>query len=174
MADWRKLAKAALLADGQIDEREVAILRKELFADKRIDRAELEFLMEAKKQARWSCPLSTGWSLKGSAQPSWRMTIQRRRGRLAVQVHFPSPTARSMRPRRSCSRNSSCWRTRSVPQFTCRCSTMHGQVRLVAPCDPYLGGHRLMADWRKLAKALFLADGKIDEAESCQGAPGRS
>jgi hypothetical protein len=28
MADWRKLAKEALLADGRIDTREVEILRK--------------------------------------------------------------------------------------------------------------------------------------------------
>ncbi len=56
MADWRKLAMRALLADNQIDEREVAILRKELFADKRIDRSELDFLLEAKKKARSAVP----------------------------------------------------------------------------------------------------------------------
>lgn len=56
MADWRKLALRSLLADGQIDDREVAILRKELFADKRIDRAELDFLLEAKKKARSAVP----------------------------------------------------------------------------------------------------------------------
>ena len=51
MANWRQLAMAALLADGHIDEREVAILRKEFFADRRIDRAEMEFLLEARKKA---------------------------------------------------------------------------------------------------------------------------
>ena len=56
MADWRKLALRALLADGEIDEREVGILRKEFFADKRIDRAELDFLLEAKKKARKVVP----------------------------------------------------------------------------------------------------------------------
>ena len=56
MADWRKLAMRALLADNQIDEREVAILRKEFFADKRIDRAELDFLLEAKKKAKSAVP----------------------------------------------------------------------------------------------------------------------
>src|SRR5262249_57679306 len=45
------LAMAALLADGSIDEREVEILRKEFFADRRIDRAEMEFLLEARKKA---------------------------------------------------------------------------------------------------------------------------
>ena len=51
MANWRNLCKAALLADGQIDEREVNIIRKEFFADGRIDRTELEFLLEVKKAA---------------------------------------------------------------------------------------------------------------------------
>ena len=51
MANWRQLAMSALLADGTIDEREVEILRKEFFADRRIDRAEMEFLLEARKKA---------------------------------------------------------------------------------------------------------------------------
>src|SRR5262245_181054 len=51
MANWRQLAMSALLADGAIDEREVEILRKEFFADRRIDRAEMEFLLEARKKA---------------------------------------------------------------------------------------------------------------------------
>lgn len=56
MADWRRLAREALLADGQIDEREVAIVRKALFADGRIDRSELEFLLEVKKFAKATVP----------------------------------------------------------------------------------------------------------------------
>jgi len=52
MADWRKLAKEALLADGRIDTREVEILRKALFADQRIDKSELEFLAELRKAAK--------------------------------------------------------------------------------------------------------------------------
>ena len=51
MANWRNLCKAALLADGQIDEREVDIIRKEFFADGRIDRTELEFLVEVRRAA---------------------------------------------------------------------------------------------------------------------------
>lgn len=51
MANWRNLCKAALLADGQIDEREVEIIRKEFFADGRIDRTELEFLLEVNREA---------------------------------------------------------------------------------------------------------------------------
>lgn len=57
MANWRQLAMSALLADGGIDEREVELLRKEFFADRRIDRAEMEFLLEARKKAS-SCAAS--------------------------------------------------------------------------------------------------------------------
>jgi uncharacterized membrane protein YebE (DUF533 family) len=56
MANWRNLCKAALLADGQIDEREVDIIRKEFFADGRIDRTELEFLVEVRRAARSVVP----------------------------------------------------------------------------------------------------------------------
>jgi hypothetical protein len=56
MANWRQLAMSALLADGAIDEREVEILRKEFFADRRIDRAEMEFLLEARRKSASSAP----------------------------------------------------------------------------------------------------------------------
>lgn len=56
MANWRQLAMSALLADGAIDEREVELLRKEFFADRRIDRAEMEFLLEARKRASSAVP----------------------------------------------------------------------------------------------------------------------
>ena len=52
MADWRKLAVAALLADGVIDETEVKVLRKELWADGKIDRDEVEFLIELRNAAQ--------------------------------------------------------------------------------------------------------------------------
>lgn len=51
MAEWRKVAKALALADGRIDEKEVAILRRELFADGKIDKSELDFLLEIKRGA---------------------------------------------------------------------------------------------------------------------------
>src|SRR5207253_9914652 len=51
MANWEKLAKELLLADGKIDRREVDLMRKELFADGHIDDIELEFLLELKKSA---------------------------------------------------------------------------------------------------------------------------
>ena len=50
MANWRTLCKMALLADGTIDDREVEIIRKEFFADGRIDRTELEFLLEVRRR----------------------------------------------------------------------------------------------------------------------------
>jgi len=52
MAEWRKVAKALALGDGRIDEKEVSILRKELFADGRIDKSELAFLLEIKAGAK--------------------------------------------------------------------------------------------------------------------------
>ena len=56
MANWRTLCKLALLADGTIDDREVEIIRKEFFADGRIDRAELEFLLEVNRAAHAAAP----------------------------------------------------------------------------------------------------------------------
>jgi hypothetical protein len=52
MANWRKLAMAAILADGKIDETEVKLLRKELFADKKIDNEERDFLIELRNAAQ--------------------------------------------------------------------------------------------------------------------------
>lgn len=51
MADWRKLSKELLLADGKIDEAETRIIREELLADNRIDDTELDFLLELKRSA---------------------------------------------------------------------------------------------------------------------------
>ncbi len=56
MANWRDLCKAALLADGTIDDREVTLVRKEFFADGRIDRTELEFLLEVRREAKSTVP----------------------------------------------------------------------------------------------------------------------
>src|SRR5262245_24873301 len=51
MADWKKTARAFLLADGAIDEREVVVLRKELFADGKVDEVEMDFLLELRNAA---------------------------------------------------------------------------------------------------------------------------
>ncbi len=52
MADFRKLALEAILADGEIDDAEVRVLQKELWADKKIDPKEVEFLIELRNIAQ--------------------------------------------------------------------------------------------------------------------------
>jgi hypothetical protein len=52
MADWRKVAMAAILADGKIDEAEVKVLKKELYADGKIDMGEVRFLIDLRTAAQ--------------------------------------------------------------------------------------------------------------------------
>jgi uncharacterized tellurite resistance protein B-like protein len=52
MADWRKVAKALVLADGYIEEKETEILRRELLADGIINKSEAEFLIEVRNSAK--------------------------------------------------------------------------------------------------------------------------
>jgi len=52
MADFKKLAIAAILADGKIDETEVKVLKKELWADGKIDNDEVKFLIELRNSAQ--------------------------------------------------------------------------------------------------------------------------
>jgi hypothetical protein len=52
MADWRKVALAAILSDGQIDAAEVKLLRKELWADGKIDKDEVKFLIDLRNAAQ--------------------------------------------------------------------------------------------------------------------------
>lgn len=59
MANWRKLATSALLADGKIDDAEAKILQKELYADGVIDREEVDFLIELRNKARKVSPAFT-------------------------------------------------------------------------------------------------------------------
>src|SRR5262245_23900198 len=54
MADWKKLAKRALLTDGRIDLKETALINEEIFKDDRVDKSELEFLFSLRKEAE-SC-----------------------------------------------------------------------------------------------------------------------
>ncbi len=54
MADWKKLAKEALLSDGRIDTKETEIVRKAVLADGEVDKSELEFLADLRKSAE-SC-----------------------------------------------------------------------------------------------------------------------
>jgi uncharacterized tellurite resistance protein B-like protein len=59
MADWRKLAKQLVLADGKIDDAEVKILKKELYADGVIDKKEVDFLIELRNAAKQPSPAFT-------------------------------------------------------------------------------------------------------------------
>ena len=52
MANWRKVALSAFLADGKIDDTEVKILKKELWADGKIDKDEVEFLIDLRNLAQ--------------------------------------------------------------------------------------------------------------------------
>jgi hypothetical protein len=52
MADWRKVAQAAFLADNKIDQAEVRVLKKELWADNKIDKDEVAFLIELRNTAQ--------------------------------------------------------------------------------------------------------------------------
>lgn len=52
MADWRKLAMSLVLADGEVDDAEVRVLRKELWADGVIDKDEVNFLIELRNAAQ--------------------------------------------------------------------------------------------------------------------------
>jgi uncharacterized tellurite resistance protein B-like protein len=55
MADWKRL-KAEILADGRIEDDEVARLRTELYADGQIDKDEVEFLIALRNEAIATCP----------------------------------------------------------------------------------------------------------------------
>jgi hypothetical protein len=52
MADWRKVAMAAILSDGRIDEAKVKLLRRELWADGKIDKDEVKFLIDLRNAAQ--------------------------------------------------------------------------------------------------------------------------
>jgi uncharacterized tellurite resistance protein B-like protein len=52
MADWKKVAIDAILADGQIDDAEVKMLRKHLWADGKIDMEEVEWLIQLRNTAQ--------------------------------------------------------------------------------------------------------------------------
>lgn len=54
MADWRAVAKAAILGDGHVSQKEVAILRKAILEDGHISKPEAALLLEIKKEAKSS------------------------------------------------------------------------------------------------------------------------
>lgn len=51
MADWKKLAKDLLLADGYIERKETELLKKAILADGVVSKSEAEFLIELRKEA---------------------------------------------------------------------------------------------------------------------------
>lgn len=51
MADWKKLAKSLILADGYIERKETEIIRKEILADGVVNKSEAEFLIDLRKSA---------------------------------------------------------------------------------------------------------------------------
>ena len=51
MADWKKLAKALILADGYIAEKETELVRKSLLDDGVINKSEAEFLLDLRNSA---------------------------------------------------------------------------------------------------------------------------
>lgn len=52
MAEWRNVAKAAILADGHVSEKEVGILRTAIMADGKVSKSELAFVKEIKAEAK--------------------------------------------------------------------------------------------------------------------------
>ncbi|MBC7910080.1 MAG: TerB family tellurite resistance protein [Pyrinomonadaceae bacterium] len=54
MADWKKLLKAVLLADGTLDATEAELLKKEILADNVVDQEEIDFLIELHNEAQSS------------------------------------------------------------------------------------------------------------------------
>jgi uncharacterized tellurite resistance protein B-like protein len=51
MADWKRLAKAVILADGYIEEKETDIIRKEIMDDGVVNKSEAEFLVDLRNSA---------------------------------------------------------------------------------------------------------------------------
>ncbi len=56
MANWKRLLKDVLLADGAIDAGEVALMRAEILADGVVDNAEVAFLVQLRNNAAKKCP----------------------------------------------------------------------------------------------------------------------
>ncbi|MBA4064054.1 MAG: hypothetical protein C0501_10145 [Isosphaera sp.] len=51
MADWKRLSKALILADGYIEEKEAELIKKEFLADGVINKSEAEFLVDLRNSA---------------------------------------------------------------------------------------------------------------------------
>ncbi len=55
MADWKKLLKAVLLVDGNLDAAETALIKKSFLVDGAVDKEEADFLDDLKKSAKSTC-----------------------------------------------------------------------------------------------------------------------
>jgi len=51
MADWKRLTKALILADGVIGEKDAEIIRREFLADSVINKSEAEFLIDLRNSS---------------------------------------------------------------------------------------------------------------------------
>ncbi|HEX4611540.1 MAG TPA: hypothetical protein VH092_25320 [Urbifossiella sp.] len=51
MADWKKLAKDLILADGYIELKETELIKKAILADGLVSKSEAEFLIELRREA---------------------------------------------------------------------------------------------------------------------------
>ena len=51
MADWKKLSKKLILADGYIEEKETEIIKAEILADGVVNKSEAEFLVDLRNSA---------------------------------------------------------------------------------------------------------------------------
>lgn len=56
MADWKKLLKDVLLADGVIDAAETKLIKKEILADGIVDAKEIDFLVDLRNSAKENSP----------------------------------------------------------------------------------------------------------------------
>jgi hypothetical protein len=54
--DWRAFAKKLLLNDGRIDAIEALLIRRAIVADGKIERAEVEFLLDLRRDAKFVHP----------------------------------------------------------------------------------------------------------------------
>ncbi len=52
MADWKKLCKDLILADGYIEEKETDLIKAEILADGVISKSEAEFLIDLRNSAK--------------------------------------------------------------------------------------------------------------------------
>lgn len=66
MADWRSLAKSAILRDGKIDTAEVKMLRDTIYADKKVNRSEMDFVHELKLETKTSVKVFNDFYLKAA------------------------------------------------------------------------------------------------------------